>query len=122
MNYQEKVVVYEKAKKILASDLDWNIKFDLIFSSDISGKFDFDWCDPDMDYEDDVRAYMEGFDNYMNEQSSINEVIGEVSDDKYVQLWRNDRGELFVKCKNVSIEELKNAQEKFLLEENQNGR
>ena len=118
MDYQEKVVIYEKAKKILASDLDWNIKFDLIFSSDISGKVDFKWLDLDMDYEDDVRAYMEGFDNYMNEQSSINEVIGEVSDDKYVQLWRNDRGELFVKCKNVSIEELKNAQEKFLLEEN----
>jgi len=45
--------------------------FDMIFSKEVSRNFSFDWCDPDMDYEDDVYAYMQGFDKYMDREKII---------------------------------------------------
>lgn len=71
MNYQEKNKIYERAKRIVASDLDWSDKYDMIFSEEVSRKFDFDWCDPDCSYEDDVIAFMNGFDEYMRKQTII---------------------------------------------------
>ena len=71
MNYEEKNKIYQGAKRIVASDLSWSEKYDMIFSKEVSRNFSFDWCDPDMDYEDDVYAYMQGFDKYMDREKII---------------------------------------------------
>jgi hypothetical protein len=50
-------------------------KYDLIFSDEISKKLPFDWLDPDMDYEDDICAFMSAFEEYYMEQEKINNLI-----------------------------------------------
>ncbi len=65
MNYRELKDVHKKAKKIVSSNLTWEEKYNIIFSEEISHNTDFYWDDPDMDYEDDVMAYMDAFDNHM---------------------------------------------------------
>ncbi len=75
MNYEEKKGIYDRAKRIVASDLPWNEKYDMIFSNEISGNFNFDWYDPDMDYEDDVLAFMSAFDKHMEKQLIIKNQI-----------------------------------------------
>jgi hypothetical protein len=75
MNYKELKDLHKRAKKIIASDLDWEIKYNMIFSEDISDKVKFDWTDPDMDYEDDVRAWMDGFDKHMHIEKIIAQQI-----------------------------------------------
>jgi len=72
MNYEEKKVIYEKAKRIIASDLDWEEKYDIIFSEEISSKFSLKYCDPDTSYEEDVLAFMDALDEYMTKQEQIN--------------------------------------------------
>jgi hypothetical protein len=67
MNYKELKDIHKKAKKIVSSNLTWEEKYNIIFSEEISYKTDFDWVDPDMDYEDDVMAYMNAFDDCMVE-------------------------------------------------------
>jgi len=76
LSYEEKVSIYEKAKRIVASDLAWNEKFDMIFSKEISRKIDFDYYYPDGDYDEDVIAFMNGFDEYMKKQEIIKNQIG----------------------------------------------
>jgi hypothetical protein len=54
----------DEVTRIVESDADWEIKYTVIFSMAIGRrirdlKFDFDWCDPDGSYEDDVRAYLD---------------------------------------------------------------
>jgi len=71
MNYQEMVEIYQKAKRIVSSKLDWEDKYDMIFSDEISKKFKFDWFDPDTSYKEDVLAFMVGFDEYMKKQQII---------------------------------------------------
>ncbi len=68
MDYKELKDLHKRAKKIIASGLDWEEKYNLIFSDEISSKVKFDWNDPDMDYEDDVKAWMIGFDEHMRVQ------------------------------------------------------
>ena len=51
------------AEKIVKSDLDWETKYDLIFSDQISKKIsetniNFEHHDPDTSYEDDVKSYV----------------------------------------------------------------
>lgn len=75
MDYKELKELYKRAKRIIASDLDWDQKYDLIFSKDMSHKVEFDWCDPDMDYQDDVMAWMDGFDRHMRVQKIIAQQI-----------------------------------------------
>jgi len=75
MEFKELRTIYQKAHKIYESDLDWQTKYDLIFSDDISCKVRFEYYDPDMGYEDDVRAFMNGFDEYYEKQKIINDVI-----------------------------------------------
>jgi hypothetical protein len=75
MDYKELKELHKRAKRIIASDLEWKQKYYLIFSEDISDKVKFDWCDPDMDYEDDVRAWMDGFDEHMRIQKIIAQQI-----------------------------------------------
>ena len=75
MDYKELKELHKKAKKIITSDLEWKEKYNLIFSEDMSDKVKFDWYDPDMDYEDDVMAWMNGFDEYMRVQKIIAQQI-----------------------------------------------
>lgn len=68
-------VIYENAKNIIDSDLCWGDKYNMIFSEEISDKVSFEWLDPDMDYEDDVLAFMDGFDTFMEKQKIIFEQV-----------------------------------------------
>jgi hypothetical protein len=75
MEYQEKIRIYERAKRIVRSDLEWDQKYDMIFSEEISKKFRLDYYDPDTSYEEDVRAFMDALDSHMNTQRIISEQI-----------------------------------------------
>jgi hypothetical protein len=75
MDYVEKSAIHERAKKIVASDLSWKKKYDMIFSEEVSQKFSLDYYDPDTSYEDDVNAFMGALDEYMAEQKIINNQI-----------------------------------------------
>lgn len=56
----------DKNRRIFESDLNWKTKYNRIFANHSSyivpllslTGHELDWCDPDADYEDDVRAYM----------------------------------------------------------------
>lgn len=65
------IETYNKVRKIFDSDLDWEVKYDLIFTKEIQKAVVFDWNDPDAGYEEDVKAYMDGFENFMNYISQI---------------------------------------------------
>lgn len=64
--YQELINLNEKVQKLVnQDDVDWELKFDLVFSPDVSRRifqiFDelnvsFDYYDPDTSYEEDVLA------------------------------------------------------------------
>jgi hypothetical protein len=75
MNHKEKLEIYERAQRIVKSDLEWDEKYDMIFSTEVSQRFDFDWYDPDCGYEDDVWAFMSAFDEYMKKQLIIRDQI-----------------------------------------------
>jgi ATP:corrinoid adenosyltransferase len=75
MDYKELKELYKRAKRIIASDLDWETKYNLIFSDDMSMKVKFDWFDPDMDYQDDVMAWIDGFDRHMRVEKIIAQQI-----------------------------------------------
>lgn len=57
--------LHAKANRIYNSELSWKDKYDLIFSEDITmqvfAEMDLNYYDPDMDYSDDVHAFMEAF-------------------------------------------------------------
>ena len=64
---------FDYIQRIYYSDLSWEAKFDLIFSTQGSQKFckiarSFDWCDPDTTYEEDVSAFFYAATTYMNEE------------------------------------------------------
>lgn len=69
MTFQEIVTLYEQAKKIFDSDITWELKYDLIFSLEISKKVSgkFEWYDPDTSYEEDVTYYMNAFGEYVEQ-------------------------------------------------------
>lgn len=48
-------------------ELSWEEKYYLIFSKDISGRVygQFEWLDMDTSYEEDVRNFMSGFEEYV---------------------------------------------------------
>jgi len=71
MCYKEKKEIYERAKRIIASDLEWEDKYGIIFSKEISRKFNLNYYDPDTSYEDDVMAFMNALDEYMIKQEII---------------------------------------------------
>lgn len=75
MDYLELKELHKRAKRIIASDLEWDEKYNLIFSVDMSCRVSFDWMDPDMDYQDDVIAWMDGFDRHMRVQKIITQQI-----------------------------------------------
>ena len=65
MNHEEILKLHKVATKIFESDLNWEEKYDMIFSENISKKLDFDYCDPDTSEEEDVTAWMRAFDEYV---------------------------------------------------------
>lgn len=65
-----------KANYILRhSDLSWVEKYNLIFSKDLSNEvyklIEFNYYDPDMDYEDDVIAFVKAFNDMLKEIKQI---------------------------------------------------
>lgn len=73
MNELEETFNY--IQRIYNSDLSWEAKFDLIFSSEGSQKFcklarHFDWYDPDTTYEEDVSAFFYAAKSYLYGQES----------------------------------------------------
>jgi len=57
------IQISREAREIANSEADWETKYDLIFSADISQTIfflgiSFDYCDPDSSYEEDVMAYV----------------------------------------------------------------
>jgi hypothetical protein len=74
MKFKKKNKIYQKAKKVVASEiLTWREKYNLIFSDDISANFTLDYYDPDTSYKEDVLAFMSALDEYMEEQRVINQ-------------------------------------------------
>ena len=66
---------FDYIRKIYYSDLSWEAKFDLIFSSHGSQKFcklarGFDWYDPDTTYEEDVSAFFYAAKRYLYKEES----------------------------------------------------
>lgn len=62
--------LYDLVIKIYYDEnLDWEQKYDLIFSERISQEvfrlIDLDYCDPDTSYEEDVKAFVYAFENVM---------------------------------------------------------
>ena len=59
--------VYQNALEIYTSGLTWEVKYDLIFSSEVSQHVNefLDYYDPDSGYDDDVRAFMDAFTQFM---------------------------------------------------------
>jgi hypothetical protein len=75
MNSNESIKIYNKALKIFNSELDWKDKYDLIFSEDISLKFNFEWYDPDTSYEEDITAFMSALTEYMKKIIKIENIL-----------------------------------------------
>lgn len=60
------------AVKIRDSNLQWETKYNLVFSDDLRGVISdtdiyFDWNDPDTTYESDTRAYVNVIEEKANE-------------------------------------------------------
>jgi hypothetical protein len=75
MNYEEKKRIYQRAKRIISSDLGWDEKYDMIFSEEISRKFSLNYYDPDTSYEEDVMAFMRALDEHMRKQEIVSRQI-----------------------------------------------
>lgn len=72
-NYDELINLNEKVQRLITEDINWEIKYDLIFSENVSRKvfnlmkelnIRFDYYDPDTSYEEDSLA----FSNALNEK------------------------------------------------------
>lgn len=64
--------IFEHIQRIVDSPIEWSTKYDLVFSEAVSESIKetgirIDWSDPDMDYEDDVRAYFGALEEKANE-------------------------------------------------------
>ncbi len=56
------VLLHNQCRAVVDSAVDWEVKYDFIFSKGVSQKVPFEWCDPDTTYEEDVQAFMKAFD------------------------------------------------------------
>jgi hypothetical protein len=74
-NLEELKSLYEIAKKVVESTATWEVKFDLIFSKDLSAKVfsltKIEYYDPDTSYEEDVMAFMQAFDEKMKSLGNL---------------------------------------------------
>ncbi len=78
MNVQklvEFIRLAEYAIQVAESKADWEVKYNVIFSEDVSKRLlelsDFDWCDPDGSYEADVTAFIEALGDHLAEIRKI---------------------------------------------------
>lgn len=59
----EYLKLVDEVVKVAQSEATWEVKYALVFSDRLSGRLHellpLDWNDPDMDYEDDVRLYVD---------------------------------------------------------------
>lgn len=79
--YQELVNLNNKVQRLMSEeDVDWEMKYDLIFSKEVSRRiFDlfgelnirFEYYDPDTSYEDDLRAFSSALEEKMEELSKV---------------------------------------------------
>ncbi len=79
--YQELVSLNEKVQKLVTQDdVDWELKFDLIFSPEVSRRIfqlfselnvSFDYYDPDTSYEEDVQALANALEEKMQELKKV---------------------------------------------------
>lgn len=80
-SYLELVKINTKVQRLInEEDVDWELKYDTIFSPNISKKvfalmkelnINFDYYDPDTSYEEDVRAFSDALDSKIEELSKI---------------------------------------------------
>lgn len=72
---QRTLHLLEHAQRIVErSDLTWKAKYAFIFSDHVSGEIakllpSFIFSDPDMDYEDDVRAYVQQLEEFLRPET-----------------------------------------------------
>lgn len=63
--------IREHANRIFKSEASWETKYELIFSDAISERvfqeIQLDYCDPDTSYEEDVTAFINAFNQKMEE-------------------------------------------------------
>ena len=59
--HREFICLAREAQRICDTDATWETKYELVFSDEMSIRMeeliDFDWCDPDTSYEEDVLAF-----------------------------------------------------------------
>jgi hypothetical protein len=57
------IQLVREAQRIVELDIAWDMKYNLIFSDEISGRlltlYHFDWYDPDTSYEEDIRHFVD---------------------------------------------------------------
>lgn len=80
-NYQELINLNDKVQKlVMQEDVDWEMKFDLVFSQEVSRRVfnlldalnvSFDYYDPDTSYEEDVLAFSNAFNEKMEELKKV---------------------------------------------------
>ena len=80
----------KKAYTIYESTASWQCKYSLVFSDEIAGgirrilqaySLRMEWYDPDMDYEDDVRAYVSALRGLQQELGNMLPLNEELMDD-----------------------------------------
>lgn len=74
MKTEELIELNKEAHAIIKSDLEWKVKYNLIFSDYISRKIYLDYYDPNNSYEDDVCAWIYAFDKFILEYTHIKEI------------------------------------------------
>ena len=66
--------LYAHAKEIVKLEVDWEIKYDLIFCKAVSSRIfkivNLDYYDPDTSYREDVQAFMSACEEKMQEIES----------------------------------------------------
>jgi hypothetical protein len=72
----DRMLVKAALAVIYSDDLLWSEKYEIIFSKMFSGKIVkrgivADWYDPDMDYEDDVRAFASVLQEWLDNKDSM---------------------------------------------------
>lgn len=79
--YQELVNLNNKVQRLMnEEDVDWEVKYDLIFSKEVSRRifdlFDelnvrFEYYDPDTSYEEDLKAFSSALEEKIAELSKV---------------------------------------------------
>ena len=67
--------LHKQVNEIFNSSVDWEVKYDLIFSKRVSGKINdlisLDYYDPDTSYEEDVTAFVNALNDKLQDLTPI---------------------------------------------------